>query len=434
MSETGKWGIYGPDKHHGKWRVRVRAPDGNVRPRRFESRAEALAYKAKLEEELSQEAAHRRAAEFFAKGEQALAEAELAGHGRRTVNEAMDAYEVYRRKAGRVAGGTIVTDRYRQEALLAITQLGKRAVVSIREHDAKAAYDARASDPEISPGTHQNELKAVRKLWRWLILEKWTTHNPWACVEPRGQIPKGKEQLRPGEVQLVINEAIARARGERDGFGRHNDSRRKGGLAVLLILYVGLRASETIGLERRDIEADGRAIWYRPAKQRGESRVRKRLLVDEELTEVHQLLRAYRESLSEPTARLFPYRIGWPRNQVKATCRAVGVPEICAHGGRGTHASLATDGGATSEQVAHALSHSSTAVTEAHYIRSDRGDSRSEQVVRALRPSRTRKDIAAELARRQRELVQLRAELERATERQLDIERAPSSQDKELPR
>ena len=76
-------------------------------------------------------------------------------------------------------------------------------------------------------------------------------------------------------------------------------------------------------------------------------------------------------------------------------------------------------------QSRDALSHSSPAVTEAHYIRSEHGESRSEQVVKALRPSRTRENIAAELARRQLELEQLRAELERATERELDVEPTP---------
>jgi integrase len=53
--------------------------------------------------------------------------------------------------------------------------------------------------------------------------------------------------------------------------------------------------------------------------------------------------------------------------RVRALCRQAGVPEVVTHSLRGLHATLALEGGATSDAVAKALGHSSFAMTEQHY-------------------------------------------------------------------
>ena len=53
---------------------------------------------------------------------------------------------------------------------------------------------------------------------------------------------------------------------------------------------------------------------------------------------------------------------------VVAMCARAGVPRVCVHGLRGTHASLAVSGGASVEAVARVLGHTSTKMTLDHYI------------------------------------------------------------------
>jgi len=76
----------------------------------------------------------------------------------------------------------------------------------------------------------------------------------------------------------------------------------------------------------------------------------------------------------EPTDLLFPSsRTGgvhcknWLKDNVKKICREVGVPEITAHGLRGTQATLAKEAGQTAHAVAAQLGHASPRTTREHY-------------------------------------------------------------------
>jgi integrase len=57
----------------------------------------------------------------------------------------------------------------------------------------------------------------------------------------------------------------------------------------------------------------------------------------------------------------------WLLRQVKRTCRLAGVPEVSAHGLRGTHADLSLHAHVTALAVAQALGHTTTDVTFGHY-------------------------------------------------------------------
>lgn len=57
------------------------------------------------------------------------------------------------------------------------------------------------------------------------------------------------------------------------------------------------------------------------------------------------------------------------RYWVQRICRDTRVPEVTAHGMRGTHASLAQASRVSALAVARALGHASSAVTQAHYTR-----------------------------------------------------------------
>jgi integrase len=53
----------------------------------------------------------------------------------------------------------------------------------------------------------------------------------------------------------------------------------------------------------------------------------------------------------------------WPRENVQRICRLADVPEVTAHGLRGTHATLAEEEGATGDLVARALGHEHVSTT-----------------------------------------------------------------------
>lgn len=71
------------------------------------------------------------------------------------------------------------------------------------------------------------------------------------------------------------------------------------------------------------------------------------------------------------------------RKQVKRICALANVPEVTAHGLRGTHATIARDHGATGAVVSAALGHESQRISDAAYNRSN-ADER-EQRKRTLR-------------------------------------------------
>ncbi len=56
------------------------------------------------------------------------------------------------------------------------------------------------------------------------------------------------------------------------------------------------------------------------------------------------------------------------RKSVKRVCRLANVPEITAHGMRGTHSTLAVEAGSTGNVVAASLGHGSPTVTFTSYV------------------------------------------------------------------
>ncbi|MCG8420846.1 MAG: hypothetical protein MJE77_23235 [Proteobacteria bacterium] len=162
----------------------------------------------------------------------------------------------------------------------------------------------------MSAATHQGELKATRTLWRWLTRKGWVLSNPWVEVELVGEVRRGKEQLRRGELAKLAVLCFRTAR-ESASNGRwvgHDVDR---ALAVLVSLYPGMRASEVVSLCGRDINGD--VITYTPAKQRGQRKV-KRVKITTELSSLFQ-------AKAKGAERLFPYKPPWVRSSLMRLCK-----------------------------------------------------------------------------------------------------------------
>lgn len=263
-----------------------------------------------------------------------------AKSGARTVGKTVEEYLLYLKAKGN-RERSIDTTRDRLSGLL--KPLWGLPLAEVTPHRAMATYQTYAADR--SPDTHRNALNQARSYRRWCNKQGWVKTNPWAEVEPMGRRSAGKPQLEPDEARRFARLCLDRALFD------------DGAAAALLCLYLGLRAGEVVGLEKRALNLETGLLSVRVSKTRAGVR---RL----EIPAV--LVPALKARIERPV--IFPYRREWVRDSVQRLCLVAGVPVVCAHGLRGTHATLATAAGLTPKMVAGSLGHESDQVTRTNYI------------------------------------------------------------------
>ncbi len=372
--------VFGPYRHRNRWRVHVRSTQNGtrtVRAESFASKEEALAYRRKVERKLAREAD---AAALRAEADRLLEEADrLAARadrqdGRRlTVAHAIEAYLTWTREVKGNKDSTVTTTGFRLRGFFGDLTV---PLASLTERKAAGIYAARRRKNCVD--THRNELGQAKTFLNWCVEKGWFRRNPLAKVKPVGKRRTGKEQLRINETKRFCDVALEQARRtDAELRGRRDARNRVSALAVLVAVYLGLRASEVVNIRKRDVDAHGRLLWIGEAKTEDGRR----------MLEVPHVLRrllwaraqecgAERGNAggsagdgADAYARLFPHDRRWVLTNVKRLCRLAGVPEVTAHGARGIHASVATKAGATGHDVARALGHKGPAVTRRHYIR-----------------------------------------------------------------
>jgi hypothetical protein len=82
----------------------------------------------------------------------------------------------------------------------------------------------------------------------------------------------------------------------------------------------------------------------------------------QKLSEWFRPLIASRTAGKAPTDRISEHDRTWLLRQVKRICKLAGVPDVSAHGLRGTHADLSLHADVTALAVSQALGHASTAL------------------------------------------------------------------------
>jgi integrase len=260
----------------------------------------------------------------------------------------------------------------------------------VTESDAKRQYQYQTdrvsahTKRRLSAATHHLFLWVAKRLWNWAITQGYCKTNPWLKVEPVGRKPAGKQQLRIDEARKL--EAVALQRAQRGDVAA---------LGTLLMIYLGLRQGEVAARVARDIDDEGRVLWVPSGKTKN---ARRRLKIPEHLRPlVLNLVKTKRtdEPLFYPSHHLYVHRHFYGV-QVKRLCRQAGVPEVVPHSLRGLHATLALEGGATSDAVAKALGHSSFAMTEAHYASpTSVSNARSSRVAETLDGQSTQREMLA---------------------------------------
>ncbi len=229
-------------------------------------------------------------------------------------------------------------------------------LAEVTERKAQALYQRITTQPSPKTGkplqaaTHRFYVSIAQFLWRWAQKQGLVQDNPWAEVEPVGRIAAGKPQLRPAEARRFAAVAEAEAAA---GSGL--------ALTALCCLSLGLRASEGLGLTARDIDTETGEVYVSGTKT---AAARRRLKLPANLAGLLGRAAAARP----PMERLCTATRQSLHDKVIALCARAGVPRVCVHGLRGTHASLAVSGGASVEAVARVLGHTSTKMTLGHYV------------------------------------------------------------------
>jgi integrase len=188
--------------------------------------------------------------------------------------------------------------------------------------------------------TQRHSLLQSRAMCKWLISKHIMDENPFDGVEGVGRRKRGKTQLSIDEARAFVETCLA--------------EESTGATAALCCLMLAMRSGEIVGLGARSIDDGGRILRIDVAKT--EAGVR--------LIEIPEVLR---DRLPALVAASFDRH--FVNRQVHRLCRKAGVTDVGPHALRGTHASLATRAGATSQLVADTLGHASTSVTHRHYTK-----------------------------------------------------------------
>ena len=352
---SGRVTVHGPYKHRNRWRLHVKEGSRTIASPSYPTRAEANQAKqgylelshadhlwaevARLEEELAI----------------ARAKAEAADSRPRTIGELIEDYVAYLRDHKQRTSSTLTSTRRSLNGLLRpVVDMPARALTEKR---AAALYRARSA--QVAAATHHGNLKRARSLWAWALKQKQVRLNVWRDVELIGKPNAGKDQLHPAAARLIFQHALRQS--QERSLQYHQRNQHRGAAAVLILLAFGMRPKEIVSL--KPSELDRGLLYIRKGKTR---KSRRWLRVPDVVWRA--LEPQVEEARTEGRERLFPFTRDWVRLQTRRLCREVGVPVVCAYALRGTHATLATEAGATALMVAEQLGHERTGITHRHYI------------------------------------------------------------------
>lgn len=192
--------------------------------------------------------------------------------------------------------------------------------------------------------------------------------KPWLTLKAKREISRGKAQLRNIDEAWAYLVAALAWKHPRDRVG------------AALPLLCGLRSGEVRNLQVADVELVLDKIWIRDnAEDEGwsvKTATSRRLvaLPPELRADLQQLCSGPMvgpESfvLRSPRNKGGAFNVEWLRRLVNRTCRRAGVRIICAHGLRGTYASILALSGEAAPDIGRHLGHADGGGTaRRHYI------------------------------------------------------------------
>ncbi len=271
------------------------------------------------------------------------------------VGIAIEEYALFQREKKENKQTSVDTTTSRLRSFFTDPDEGLRELTEAR---CQKLYDALTKRAKTD--THRNALAEVKTFLNWCVKKRWMDTNPAANIEPIGKRKKGKDQHRPAEASRFYDRALEESAAGNDG-----------SFAAAVVLALGLRQNAITRRLVRDVDELTRELFIEDDKTDAGTRS---VEIPEELWPHFEMRIAGRK----PGEPLLPadskdgfHTKEWVNAQTKRICKALGLPLICAHGLRGTHASLAEEGGVTGEALVKQLGHRKIATTRKHYSRKE---------------------------------------------------------------
>ncbi len=205
----------------------------------------------------------------------------------------------------------------------------------------------------------------------WLVKTGLLTRDPSKGLEVDGRAKRGKARLTRREARLLDEHLWQIVAGDLP-------AAREKALAIILLLYSGLREGELLRLQVRDLDfiAMPSVVQVERVAKRSSS------LRDFEIPAELVVPLAARIEQMPLDAWVWPSdraKSGhrekrWIQDAVRDACEAAGVGTVCPQGIRATHARLAREAGVTAHVIATQLGHASTAVTIGSYVGEEADD------------------------------------------------------------
>ena len=335
MARKRTWRVHGPyqEEHYGgeRWRIVIVSPTGE---------RESIFTKTK------------------ATAERAAQQAKVEIAGELTFQEAIFRFETYLLDEEGWKKNSVNTTGIRYRLWLPVD----RPLSSYSKKDGQAKYDSRCQ--EVAVDTHRNELSEIKTFFRWLVANRLLSASPVEDIKPKGRRRHGKPQLHRNEARLFSEMAFKVYREGKRGY--------EAALGNLISLWLGLRSTEIISLQVRDVDPhpDGIWLWVAEEYEGKTPAARRPVEVPGGLSEL-----LVQQTEGKPSdGWLFPAKTTsghrgktWLRRAARVICEEAGVKYVPPHGLRGTQSSITREAGATAHLVATQLGHTNPRVTEQSY-------------------------------------------------------------------
>jgi integrase len=285
---------YGPYRHGEKWRILIRVP----------GQKQQVHGTYDTEDESKKELRRLR-----------IAARKLNGP---TVSQALDRYATQLQTNG-LREHSIETTLYRLRKLF--NPVASLPLAALTPSQAKELF-SKLTDWSVD--TKRNALAEAKTFCHRAKTNGWTEADLLDAVEGEGKRKRGKAKLTKDEARKYLDKCRELTTDPKQA---------EAAIAASIPLLLGYRVSEVIDRQVRDLDEGGTVLRVSRAKSQAGIRA-------QELPGWFQPLIASLTMGKEPTDRIFNHDRSWLLHQVKRICRLAGVPEISAHGLRGTHADL----------------------------------------------------------------------------------------------
>jgi integrase/recombinase XerD len=271
-----------------------------------------------------------------------------------TVIELIPAFEANQGRNGRTQS---TIEPYHRPLMHFAEWAGDRQVDSLEPRDMETYLDHYEAEFFARHGktpaqnTRRKVDQAIRNFFKWAERFDYVVKTPMRQIDPPPVFRKQNDWLRPEDDKKVLDACMTR-----DEY-----------LAIYLLRFTGLRASEAVNLRWSNIEWQNKQLWVSVTKSKTARGIR-RVPVPRELAPL--LVRP--GVLNQEDAYIFQTRTGkpWHRNQLYAVVRRVGKRagvDLYPHRLRKTLGSAAFNAGADLSTISRILGHSSTTITEQAY-------------------------------------------------------------------